>query len=146
MDPLDVSHAAAFVDKYKIADAPRYFIQNVSDWHEKWVGLWAPKDWADNEDMDEMGRECLASLAAELLVLSFQFRCGEKLKSKMIEHVKRHLACLKLAAAPNSNLRACVSPIDAAVEDCVDAGATPLACMEVALKVMTVAEAAYIGW
>ena len=127
-----VCQAQDFVDQYKLNELLR--LGSHSDICSEWGESVEEVDGA-------LGRECLAARAVELIALQM-FEPPEKLKWEMLALMGERVKMFAMAGVLESDARG----MRAAVDKCIEDGATPLACMQLILKTMTAKEAAYIGW
>lgn len=112
-----VSHAQDFVTYYGLDEVGP--LTSILDWVARWDG---------NEE------DCLAARAFELI--------KARLKCDILSAYADFIKKLMITGCLESDVRC----IKGAVEKCMDAGATPLACMQLILTTMTAQEASAIGW
>jgi hypothetical protein len=127
-----VLQAQPFVDHYKLDRLS--LLGSNDDVYLKWCDSVEEVDGAT-------GRDCLAARAVELITLRM-LEPPDELKWNMLNLMGEHVKALAMHGSLESDARG----IRAAVDKCIEDGATPLACMELVLKTMTVNEASYIGW
>lgn len=127
-----VSQAQELVDHYKLNELPR--LESRRSIYDQWCD--------SVEEVDEAsGRECLAARAVELITLPM-FVPPDELKWYMLDILGDHVKVLAMDGSLESDARG----MRAAVDKCIEDGATPLACMQLVLKTMTANEASFIGW
>jgi hypothetical protein len=127
-----VLQAQAFVDHYKLDQLS--LLGSNDDLYLKWCD-------SVEKVVGVFGRDCLAARAVELITLRM-LEPPDELKWDMLNLMGEHVKVLAIKGVLESDARG----MRAAVDKCIEDGATPLACMELVLNTMTVNEASYIGW
>jgi hypothetical protein len=123
----DVSQARDFVEHYRLND-----FTTCSAW---FIAL------GDGED-ETFCRDCLATRAMEMIELRTMESDIERLRWKMLNRMGDTFRLVLGEGELESDPR----EAPAAVDKCLAAGATPLACMELILSTMTADEAGFAGW
>jgi hypothetical protein len=132
-----VTYAAAFVTRYRLDAIPQADYSTGS--YANWGAGFAGEDWANDAANADL---CVAARAAELLILQKPNDTRESLRDKMLNRMCANAVLL----IRNGVLESDVRGLRDAVEECITAGATPLACMRLVLETTTPREAAHLGW
>ena len=132
-----VAYAADFVSRYRLDAIP--LADYAAGTYANWGAGFAGEDWANDAANADL---CVAARAAELLTLQKPDDTRETLRAKIMDRMCSN-ACLLIR---NGVLESDVRGLRDAVDACITAGATPLACMRLVLETTTPREAAHLGW